>query len=136
MTAPVGRPPLGRPGHGQSALDGLDVAGVAELTAGGAVVAAVTAAIERAGDAGDLDGLDVALSALALKVAKAVDLADARCDTRGVVSASRELQALLGQLGLTHPGRGRPASREDRADDVAGFLAELGTPTVGDPANP
>lgn len=129
MTRPVGRPALGRPGPGQGALVELAVPAAA-----GAVAAAVELALVAADDDGRIEATDLALAALAIKVAAAVDLADSRGETRAVVSAARELASLLTQLGLTTARQ--PAPREERSDDVAAFLAGLGTPSLGDAAQP
>ena len=102
----------------------------------GVVAAAVEHAIAAAQDAGELAAADVAMIAVALKVARALDLCDVAGDTRGVVSAARELQNLLTQLGLS-PARRAPAPEPPRKatdDGLAGFLAGLGAPTLGDPA--
>lgn len=125
MSRPVGRPALGRPGVGQTALDGVLAAAPA-----GAVAAAVELALVAADDAGAIAATDLALVAVALKLGAAVDLADARGDVRAVVSASRELAALLDQLGLV---AARPAPKGGPTDDAAAaFLASLGTPALGD----
>jgi hypothetical protein len=129
VTRPVGRPAHGRPGPGQGAAFELPTPAAA-----GAVAAAVELALVAADDAGRIEATDLALVALAIKVAGAVDLADARGETRAVVSAARELASLLSQLGLTTARQ--PAPREDRSDDVAAFLAGLGTPSLGDTAQP
>lgn len=131
VTRPVGRPALGVPGLGQTALDGVLAAAPA-----GAVAAAVELALTAADDAGALEALDLALAAVAIKLGAAVDLADARGDIRAVVSASRELASCLDQLGLTTARA--PAGRREGGDrdDLSALLADLGTPALGDTAQP
>lgn len=131
MTRPPGRPALGMPGAGQL---GLDV----EAAPAGVVEAACELALGAAVEDGLLGATDLALMALVLKVAGAVDRADARADVRAVVSAARELQSLLVSLGLAVPARRAPAGdagKDGERDDLAAFLATLGDATLGDAAD-
>jgi len=97
---------------------------------------AVRATMAAAAEAGRLTPVDAAMVALALKVAAAIDRADARADSRGVVAAARQLESLLTQLGLGAPKapRGRPPGGSGGAD-LAELLAGLAEPTLGDPAH-
>ncbi len=130
---PPGRPPEDRsPGDGQEALDGLD--DVRPYAAGpGAMARAVEASVEAARATGRLGLIEVALSALAVEQARAVDLAAGRRDPYAVTQASRALLSILDRLGLA-PSPSAPAPSAE-ADGLEAFLSGLRGPTVGDAAH-
>lgn len=90
----------------------------------------VEQATARAVEAARLDDVDQAGAALAVELARAVDVASTRKDPYGVATAARELRETLTRLRLD------PASRESTGTNGdLSWLDALG-PTVPEPDRP
>lgn len=96
------------------------------------MVQAVTIAVNTARATGQLEPAAEPYAALAVELARAVDVAADKRTPGGVAQASRELRDVLAQLGLTP--RPKPAGG-DSGDSFADFVAGLGVPEVGHPAH-
>lgn len=73
-----------------------------------------------------LDDTDAGLVGLALALARAVDLAAAKKDVRGVALVAKELRETSTRLRLD------PTARGTVNDPIAALFAELGTPSAVD----
>lgn len=104
-----------------SAGELFDVAQLRPARPAGRVETATLAAV----DAAQLDARDAAAAALAVELARAVDLAAlGRSPTYAVSTAARELRECLTRLQLDPASRGTPTS--DPLDDL---LRQLATPS-------
>lgn len=111
----------------QGALDLGDVAGPRV----GRVERRTAAAIAHAKRGKQLEPVDDGLAALAVELARSVDVASRKPDPYGVAAAGRELREVMSRLKLDPTSRGVSSH-----DPFAEFLAGLGGAEVGDPADP
>lgn len=88
----------------------------------------VEAALRAAVEAADLDDVDAGGGALAVELARAVDVASGRQDPYGVAAAARELREQLTRLGMD------PASRKDGTPNGGVNWLDMLGPTVDDAA--
>lgn len=96
----------------------------------GRVELALDKAVRASYAEGSIDPkVDLGAVTLAREVARVVDQAAAKRDHWAVVAASRELREVLARLGLDPRSRGTGPT-----DGVAQALAELATPSTGDPS--
>jgi hypothetical protein len=116
-----------RPRARQEALD----LGAAGHRRAGRVETRTAAAIRAAKAEDKLGKLDDGVCALAVELARAVDVGALKQDPYAIATAGRELREVMSRLKLD------PTSRGLRPDDpLSDFLAGLGSPTVGDTADP
>lgn len=104
--------------------DTLDLGPVERLV--GRVERAFTAAVDAGRRDGTIADVDGGLAALAVELARGVDVASRKSDPYGVAAAGRELREVASRLKLD------PTSRGGANDDgLAEFLRGLSAPDAG-----
>ena len=103
----------------------------------GSMAAATAETIEAATAAGRLGPLDRAAAALAIECAAAVDIARGRHDSYAIATATNLLLKILDRLGLL-PAAPKDAGGDNgrHDDELAGFLAGLSAPEMGNSSQP